>query len=285
MSIKIENLNHVYMPKTPFEKIALNNINCEIRDGEFIALIGHTGSGKSTFIQHLNGLLSPTSGNIIVDGVNIADKKVKLSDIRKKVGLVFQYPEYQLFEETIEKDIEYGPRNLGISEEEISKRVKRSMKMVGLDYEVYKDKSPFDLSGGQKRRVAIAGVIAMEPKVLILDEPTAGLDPKGREDILAQIRILHEEYGMTIIMVSHSMEDVAKIADRVIVMNSGEIVLDGEIAEVFKEVEVLEKIGLAVPQVTYLIRELRKKGFNISEEIFTISQAKEALLDIIRNNN
>lgn len=285
MSIKIENLNHVYMPKTPFEKIALNDINCEIRDGEFIALIGHTGSGKSTFIQHLNGLLSPTSGNIIVDGVNIADKKVKLSDIRKKVGLVFQYPEYQLFEETIEKDIEYGPRNLGISEEEISKRVKKSMEMVGLDYETYKDKSPFDLSGGQKRRVAIAGVIAMEPKVLILDEPTAGLDPKGREDILAQIKILHKEYGMTIIMVSHSMEDVAKIADRVIVMNSGEIVLDGEIAEVFKEVEVLEKIGLAVPQVTYLIRELRKKGFNISEEIFTISQAKEALLEIIKNNN
>ncbi|EDT25574.1 energy-coupling factor transporter ATPase [Clostridium perfringens] len=285
MSIKIENLNHIYMPKTPFEKIALNNINCEIKDGEFIALIGHTGSGKSTFIQHLNGLLSPTSGNIIVDGVNIADKKVKLSDIRKKVGLVFQYPEYQLFEETIEKDIEYGPRNLGISEEEISKRVKKSMEMVGLDYETYKDKSPFDLSGGQKRRVAIAGVIAMEPKVLILDEPTAGLDPKGREDILAQIRLLHKEYGMTIIMVSHSMEDVAKIADRVIVMNSGEIVLDGKIAEVFKEVETLEKIGLAVPQVTYLIRELRNKGFNISEEIFTISQAKEALLEIIRNNN
>lgn len=285
MSIKIENLNHVYMPKTPFEKIALNNINCEIKDGEFIALIGHTGSGKSTFIQHLNGLLSPTSGNIIVDGINIADKKVKLSDIRKKVGLVFQYPEYQLFEETIEKDIEYGPRNLGISEEEISNRVKKSMEMVGLDYETYKEKSPFDLSGGQKRRVAIAGVIAMEPKVLILDEPTAGLDPKGREDILAQIRILHKEYGMTIIMVSHSMEDVAKIADRVIVMNSGEIVLDGEIAEVFKEIEILEKIGLAVPQVTYLIRELRKKGFNISEEIFTISQAKEALLEIIRNNN
>lgn len=285
MSIKIENLNHVYMPKTPFEKIALNNINCEIRDGEFIALIGHTGSGKSTFIQHLNGLLSPTSGKIIVDGIDITEKKVKLSDIRKKVGLVFQYPEYQLFEETIEKDIEYGPRNLGISEEEISKRVKKSMEMVGLDYETYKDKSPFDLSGGQKRRVAIAGVIAMEPKVLILDEPTAGLDPKGREDILAQIKILHEEYGMTIIMVSHSMEDVAKIADRVIVMNNGEIVLDGEIAEVFKEVEILEKIGLAVPQVTYLVRELRKKGFNISEEIFTISQAKEALLEIIRNNN
>lgn len=285
MSIKIENLSHIYMPKTPFEKIALNNLNCEIKDGEFIALIGHTGSGKSTFIQHLNGLLRPTSGKIIVDGVDISDKKVKLSDIRKKVGLVFQYPEYQLFEESIEKDIEYGPRNLGISEEEISERVRKSMAMVGLDYETYKDKSPFDLSGGQKRRVAIAGVIAMEPKTLILDEPTAGLDPKGREDILAQIRILHKEYGMTIIMVSHSMEDVAKIADRVIVMNGGEIVLDGEIAEVFKEVEILENIGLAVPQVTYLVKELRKKGFDISEEIFTISQAKEALLEIIKNNN
>lgn len=284
MSIKIENLSHIYMPKTPFEKIALNNLNCEIKDGEFIALIGHTGSGKSTFIQHLNGLLRPTSGKIIVDGVDISDKKVKLSDIRKKVGLVFQYPEYQLFEESIEKDIEYGPRNLGISEEEISERVRKSMAMVGLDYETYKDKSPFDLSGGQKRRVAIAGVIAMEPKTLILDEPTAGLDPKGREEILAQIRILHKEYGMTIIMVSHSMEDVAKIADRVIVMNGGEIVLDGEIAEVFKEVEILENIGLAVPQVTYLVKELRKKGFDISEEIFTISQAKEALLNIIRNN-
>lgn len=285
MSIKIENLSHVYMPKTPFEKIALNNINCEIKDGEFIALIGHTGSGKSTFIQHLNGLLSPTSGKIIVDGIDITEKKVKLSDIRKKVGLVFQYPEYQLFEETIEKDIEYGPRNLGISEEEISKRVKKSMEMVGLDYETYRNKSPFDLSGGQKRRVAIAGVIAMEPKVLILDEPTAGLDPKGREDILSQIKTLHKEYGITIIMVSHSMEDVAKIAERAIVMNGGEIVLDGAIAQVFKEVEILESIGLAVPQVTYLVKELRKKGFDISEEIFTISQAKEALLDIIKNNN
>lgn len=285
MSIKIENLNHIYMPKTPFEKVALNNINCEIKDGEFIALIGHTGSGKSTFIQHLNGLLSPSSGDIIIDGISLCDKKTKLTDVRKKVGLVFQYPEYQLFEETIEKDISYGPSNLGLSEEEIGKRVKRSMEMVGLDYETYKDKSPFDLSGGQKRRVAIAGVIAMEPKVLILDEPTAGLDPKGREDILSQIKILHEEYNMTIIMVSHSMEDVAKIADRVIVMNSGEIVLDGKISEVFKEVETLEKIGLAVPQVTYLIKALREKGFNISEDIFTVSQAKEALLKIIRNNN
>ena len=182
MSIKIENLVHVYMPKSPFEKVALNNVNIEINEGEFVALIGHTGSGKSTLIQHMNGLLKPTSGRIVVDGEDITKDGVKLTDIRKKVGLVFQYPEYQLFEETIEKDIEFGPRNLGLSDDEITKRVKRSMEMVGLDYDTYRNKSPFDLSGGQKRRVAIAGVIAMEPKVLILDEPTAGLDPKGRDD-------------------------------------------------------------------------------------------------------
>ena len=185
MSIKIENLVHVYMPKSPFEKVALDDVNIEIKEGEFVALIGHTGSGKSTLIQHMNGLLKPSSGRIIVDGVDITKDGVKLTDIRKKVGLVFQYPEYQLFEETIEKDIEYGPRNLGLDQEEITRRVKRSMEMVGLDYETYRDKSPFDLSGGQKRRVAIAGVVAMEPKVLILDEPTAGLDPKGRDDILS----------------------------------------------------------------------------------------------------
>ena len=190
MSIKIENLTHVYMPKTPFEKKALDNVNLTIEDGEFLALIGHTGSGKSTLIQHLNGLLEPSSGRILVDEVDITSKEVKLTDIRKKIGLVFQYPEYQLFEETIEKDVAFGPNNLGLSAEEVSNRVKKSMEMVGLDYETYKDVSPFDLSGGQKRRVAIAGVIAMEPKVLILDEPTAGLDPKGRDDILEQIKIL-----------------------------------------------------------------------------------------------
>lgn len=259
MSIKIENLSYTYMPKTPFEKKALININCEFYDGEFIVLIGHTGSGKSTLIQHLNGLLKPTEGKIIVDGIDITDKKVKLTNIRKNIGLVFQYPEYQLFEETIEKDIEFGPRNLGLSEEEITRRVKRAMKMVDLDYDTYKDKSPFDLSGGQKRRVAIAGVIAMEPKVLILDEPIAGLDPKGRDDILNQIRKLHDDYKITTIMISHSMEDVAKVADRVVVMNHGSIILDGKVSDVFKEVDVLEDIGLGVPQVTYLLRELRKR--------------------------
>lgn len=284
MSIKVENLTHIYMPKSPFEKVALDNINFEIEDGDFVALIGHTGSGKSTLIQHLNGLLKATSGNIIVDNIDLNDKKMKLSDIRKKVGLVFQYPEYQLFEETIEKDIEYGPRNLGLEQEEITTRVKRAMEMVGLDYEKYKDLSPFELSGGQKRRVAIAGVIAMEPKVLILDEPTAGLDPHGRDEILAQIKKLHEQYKMTVILVSHSMEDVAKIANRVIVMNKGKIALDGTVAEVFKEIDTLENIGLAVPQVTYLIKALRDKGFDISDDIFTIEDAKNALVKILKSD-
>ena len=282
MSIKIENLVHVYMPKSPFEKVALNNVNIEINEGEFVALIGHTGSGKSTLIQHMNGLLKPTSGRIVVDGEDITKDGVKLTDIRKKVGLVFQYPEYQLFEETIEKDIEFGPRNLGLSDYEITKRVKRSMEMVGLDYDTYRNKSPFDLSGGQKRRVAIAGVIAMEPKVLILDEPTAGLDPKGRDDILEQIKVLHDEYKMTIILVSHSMEDVGKLAERIIVMNKGEVALEGTPAKVFKEVETLENIGLAVPQVTYLMRELKRRGFNVSDEIYTIKQGKKELLRILK---
>ena len=284
MSIKIENLTYVYMPKTPFEKKALDNVNLEIEDGEFLAVIGHTGSGKSTLIQHLNGLLKPASGKIYVDGTDITDKDTKLVDIRKKVGLVFQYPEYQLFEETIAKDIAYGPSNLELNEDEILRRVKKSMEMVGLNYEEYKDISPFELSGGQKRRVAIAGVIAMEPKVLILDEPTAGLDPAGRDDILEQIKLLHEKYNMTIILVSNSMEDVGKLADKIIVMNDGHIELQGKPKEVFKEIDTLEKIGLAVPQVTYLMRELKKKGFNVSEDIFTVEKAKSELLNILLKN-
>lgn len=284
MSIKIENLTYVYMPKTPFEKKALDNVNLEIEDGEFLAVIGHTGSGKSTLIQHLNGLLKPASGKIYVDGTDITDKDTKLVDIRKKVGLVFQYPEYQLFEETIAKDIAYGPSNLELNEDEILKRVKKSMEMVGLNYEEYKDISPFELSGGQKRRVAIAGVIAMEPKVLILDEPTAGLDPAGRDDILEQIKLLHEKYNMTIILVSHSMEDVGKLAEKIIVMNDGHIELQGKPKEVFREIDTLERIGLAVPQVTYLMRELKRKGFNVSEDIFTVEKAKSELLNILLKN-
>lgn len=285
MSIKIENLTHIYMPNGPFEKKALDDVNIDIKDGEFIALIGHTGSGKSTLIQHMNGLLEATSGKIIVDGEDITEKGVKLSDVRKKVGLVFQYPEYQLFEETIEKDISYGPTNLGLDEDEIHRRVMKSMEMVGLDYETYKEKSPFDLSGGQKRRVAIAGVIAMEPKTLILDEPTAGLDPKGRDDILAQIKLLHTKYKMTIILVSHSMEDVAKLAERVIVMNKGTVALQGTPSEVFKEVDTLEKIGLGVPQVTYLMRELRGRGFKVSDEVYTIEQCKKELVRLFGNKS
>lgn len=282
MSIKTENLTHIYMPKSPFEKLALDNVSLNIKDGEFVALIGHTGSGKSTLIQHFNGLLKATSGKIFVDGIDITDKSVKLTDIRKKVGLVFQYPEYQIFEETIAKDIEFGPRNLGLSDQEIKERVIKSMKMVGLDYNKYKDKSPFDLSGGQKRRVAIAGVIAMNPTTLILDEPTAGLDPKGREDILAQIKKLHKEHNMTVIIVSHSMEDVANIAERIIVMNHGKVAIEGSPEQVFKEVDLLEKIGLGVPQVTYLVRELRKRGFDIPNTVFTIDEAKAELIKIIK---
>jgi len=287
MSIKIENLTHIYMPGSPFEKRALDEVSIDIQDGEFVALIGHTGSGKSTLIQHINGLLKPSSGKITIDDTDITSRNVKLSNIRKKVGLVFQYPEYQLFEETIEKDIAFGPKNLGLDEDEISKRVIKAMNMVGLDYESYKDKSPFDLSGGQKRRVAIAGVVAMEPKVLILDEPTAGLDPKGRDEILDKIKDLRKEYNMTIILVSHSMEDVAKVATRILVMHNGKSILDGTPKEVFKEIEILEKVGLAVPQVTYLVRRLKEKGFNISEDIFTIEEARYEILKLLKgaNNN
>ena len=281
MSIKIENLTHIYMQGSPFEKTALDNVSMTINDGEFVALIGHTGSGKSTLIQHMNGLLKPSSGKIIIDDTDITAEGVKLIDIRKKVGLVFQYAEYQLFEETIEADIMFGPRNLGLSEEEVLERTKRAMQMVGLDYETYRNKSPFDLSGGQKRRVAIAGVVAMEPKVLILDEPTAGLDPKGRDEILGELYKLHKAYDMTVILVSHSMEEVAKVADKIFVMDEGRCVLSGTPKEVFKEVETLEKVGLAVPQVTYLVRELNKVGFNLPNDIFTLEQAKKELLKIL----
>lgn len=282
MSIKIEDLSYVYMEGTPFEKRALDNVNLEINDKEFVAIIGHTGSGKSTLVQHLNALLKPSSGRILIDNINLWDKATSRSRKRKEVGLVFQYPEYQLFEETVEMDIAYGPKNLGLNADEITKRVKRAMDTVGLEYETYRELSPFELSGGQKRRVAIAGVVAMEPKVLILDEPTAGLDPRGREEILHQIKLLHHQYEMTTIIVSHSMEEVAKIADRVIVMNEGKCILDGTCSKVFNEVKVLEKIGLAVPQVKYLQRALKEKGFNISDEIYTLEQAKIEILKLLR---
>lgn len=278
MSIKVEQLSHIYSPGTPFESVALKNVNFEVKNGEFIGLIGHTGSGKSTLIQHLNGLLKATSGKIYIDGMDLTSADVTLTDIRKKVGLVFQYPEYQLFEETIEKDIAFGPSKLNLSAEEITKRVKEAMQMVGLNYEALKDKSPFELSGGQKRRVAIAGVLAMKPDILILDEPTAGLDPKGRDEILNQIRVVQQTYGTTIILVSHSMDDVSRLVNRLIVMNRGEVAFDGTPRQIFAHQKKMEAIGLGVPKVVEFSNRLREQGWEISEDILTLEEMKEAIL-------
>ena len=280
--IEINNLTHIYSEGMPFEKRAIDNLNLKIEENEFIGLIGHTGSGKSTFIQHLNGLLKPSSGEIIIDGKKIDKSGTNLTELRKKIGLVFQYPEYQLFEETIEKDIAFGPNNLELSEEEVLKRVKNSMDLVGLDYEIYKDKSPFDLSGGLKRRVAIAGVLAMEPKVLILDEPTAGLDPRGRDEILSEIKSIHEKRKITVILVSHSMEDVAKIAERIIVMDKGKLFLDSNPREIFRNEDKLLSVGLGIPQITSLMRTLKKKGLDINEDAITVEEAKESLEKYLR---
>lgn len=282
MIIKIENLTYIYNPNTPFETKALNGVNLNVNEGEFIGLIGHTGSGKSTLIQHLNGLAKPTSGKIIVDGVDITSKDANLREIRQKVGLVFQYPEYQLFEETVYKDIAFGPRNLKLSDEEVEARVMKAMELVGLEYETLKDRSPFELSGGQKRRVAIAGVLAMEPKVLILDEPTAGLDPKGRDEILGEILNLYNKGGITIILVSHSMEDVARLVNRIVVMHDGKISMDGSPREVFKHSDKLESLGLGIPQVTKFMKVYKGKGNSVSDDVLTIEEAKEELLKYLR---
>lgn len=286
MSIKVSNLTYIYNEEMPFSSKALDDISFEIKDGDFVGLIGHTGSGKSTLIQHLNGLLKPSSGKIFINDFDITDNKVNLTDIRKRVGVVFQYPEYQLFEETIEKDIAFGPSNLGLDEDEIKNRVRTSMESVGLNYEEYKDKSPFDLSGGQKRRVAIAGVIAMNPEVLILDEPTAGLDPGGRDEIFNLIKRLHKENNMTIILSSHSMDDMAKIANTIIVMNKGKIEFIGTPKEVFKgNTDRLKSIGLDIPQVLELAIKLREKGFDIKDDILTIEEAKEEILRVMKGIN
>ena len=283
MSIIVDKISYVYEIGTGFERKALDNVSCAIEDGEFIGLIGHTGSGKSTLIQHLNGILKPSSGDIYINDFKITDPDLNLTEIRKRVGVVFQYPEYQLFEETIEKDIAFGPSNLGLEEEEIKNRVKLSMEAVGLDYELFKDKSPFELSGGQKRRVAIAGVISMNPEVLILDEPTAGLDPGGRDEIFELITKLHENNNMTIILSSHSMDDMAKLAKNIIVMNHGKIEFMGSPREVFNSnVDRLKEIGLDVPQVLELAIKLREKGFNIREDILTIEEAKEEILKAVK---
>lgn len=283
MSVEIKNLSHIYSQGSPFEFRALEDINITIEDGSFIGIIGHTGSGKSTLIQHLNGLLNPTSGTVVVDGLDIfAQKKSKLIELRHRIGLVFQYPEHQLFEETVHKDVAFGPKNQGLSEQEVDQRVRNSIKMVGLNYDEVKDKSPFELSGGQMRRVAIAGVLAMEPTVLILDEPTAGLDPRGRDEILAQIKTLHQKKKNTVILVSHSMEDIGKLVEKILVMNEGKIVYFDTPNRVFTEIETLEKIGLAVPEVTYLMRRLKKKYPEIREDIFTVEAAKNEILRVIR---
>lgn len=283
MSILIKNLTYIYDEGMPFESKALDNISVEIKDQDFVGLIGHTGSGKSTLIQHLNGLLKPSSGDIYINDFKITDPDLNLTDIRKRVGVVFQYPEYQLFEETIEKDIAFGPSNLGLEKEEIDKRVRESMESVGLNYDKFKDKLPFELSGGQMRRVAIAGVIAMKPEVLILDEPTAGLDPSGRDEIFELIKRLHKENNMTIILSSHSMDDMAKLAKTIIVMNKGKIEFMGSPKEVFKSnIERLKEIGLDIPQVLELAIKLRKQGFDIKEDILTIEEAKEEILRVMK---
>lgn len=284
MTIRIEGLTYIYNENTPFEKKALDDINLQIDNGEFIGLIGHTGSGKSTLIQHLNGLLKPNFGKIEIDGVDITAKNMNLKTIRQKVGLVFQYPEHQLFEETIYKDIAFGPQNLGLSQEEVDCRVREAMDLVGLDFDTNKDRSPFELSGGQKRRVAIAGVLAMKPQVLILDEPTAGLDPRGRDDILNQLQSLYQKNNMTIILVSHSMEDIARLVNRIIVMHRGKVAIIGTPRDVFKKADILESLGLGVPQITYFMKAFKGKGHDIKEDVLTVDEAKEELLNYLRRN-
>lgn len=282
MIIKIENLSYVYSPNTPFEIKALDNVSLTINEGEFIGLIGHTGSGKSTLVQHLNGLIKPTSGRVVVDGIDTSGDRADLLKVRQKVGLVFQYPEHQLFEETVYKDIAFGPKNLGLKEEEINLRVKKAMEAVGLDYDKLKDRSPFELSGGQKRRVAIAGVLAMNPKVLILDEPTAGLDPRGRDEILTGLKRIYDEENITIILVSHSMEEVARFVNRIIVMHKGKIAMDGSTKEVFKEQQKLEELGLGIPQITQFMRKYRIKGNDVDDTVITVEEAKRELINYLR---
>lgn len=274
--IRTENLTYTYSQGTPFEKTAVKNVDIEIEEGELVGIIGHTGSGKSTLIQHLNGLIKPTSGKIFIDGVDIHDKDVKLRDIRFKVGLVFQYPEYQIFEETVYKDIAFGPTNMGLDEGEIDKRVRETVKLVGIDDSLL-NKSPFELSGGQKRRVAIAGVMAMRPKVLILDEPTAGLDPRGREMILGQIKHYHEETGSTVLLVSHSMEDVARFAQKILVMNKGEVFCYDTPPAVFARADEIAAIGLSVPQITKVFSMLRSRGIDIRGDVYTIEFAMKTI--------
>ncbi len=259
MSISVKNLNYIYNPGMPGETVALSDVTFDVADGTVLGIIGHTGSGKSTLLQHLNGLIKPTSGDVLIDGECITDGKVKMTDIRRKVGLVFQYPEYQLFEETVSKDVAFGPKNLGLDEKEQEARVRKAIGLVGLDYDEIKDLSPFELSGGMKRRVAIAGVIAMDPKILILDEPTAGLDPSAHRDILAMVRRIHEEMGIILIFVSHNMADIAEMSDKVMVMSGGKNVLEGTPAEVFSKGDVLSEMGLGVPPAKEIVDIIKRR--------------------------
>ncbi len=281
MAIILDHVSHAYEAGMSIQVKALNNVSLVIPDGQFIGLIGHTGCGKSTLVQHLNALLKPTEGNIYYNGADIHDEEYNRKELRSKVGLVFQYPEHQLFEVDVFKDVCFGPKNLGLPQKEVELRAYAALKQVGLEDE-YFYQSPFDLSGGQKRRVAIAGVLAMKPEVLILDEPTAGLDPKGRDEILDQIAALQKESGITVILVSHSMEDVAKYVDRLIVMDKGSILYDDAPAEVFKHYKELEQIGLAAPQVTYILHELAKQGYPVRTDLTTIEEAKNEILRVLR---
>lgn len=279
--LKTEDLTYQYSIGTPFEKTAVDHVNLEIEEGAFVGIIGHTGSGKSTLIQHFNGLIRPTSGKIYLDGTDIWADKTNIRQVRFQVGLVFQYPEYQIFEDTIYKDIAFGPRNMGLSEAEIKERVEETAALVGLT-QAQLNQSPFDLSGGQKRRVAIAGVMALRPKVLILDEPTAGLDPKGREDILREIRRYHKETGRTVLLVSHSMEDMANCAEKILVMNAGKVFCYDTVENVFRQAKALQEIGLAVPQITRVCMQLREQGIPLSDDIYTVEAAYQQILQLYR---
>lgn len=278
MSLEVKHLTHTYSAGSAFQSTAVRDVSLTIEDGEFVCIVGHTGSGKSTLVQHLNGLLKPTSGQVLVDGEDLNGENVDRRRIRQKVGLVFQYPEYQLFEETIAKDIAFGPKNQGLSEEEIDQRVRSAMAHVHLDYDKYAERSPFDLSGGQMRRVAIAGVLAMAPKVLVLDEPAAGLDPRGRERILGMLQELHREGGVTIVMVSHSMDDCARLATRMIVMSKGSLVLSDTPRNVFRQAELMRSIGLGVPEASQLRENLRAAGLPLPDDIFTQEELHDHLL-------
>ncbi|MEE0746562.1 MAG: energy-coupling factor transporter ATPase [Anaerovoracaceae bacterium] len=282
MSIEVKGLTHIYSEGLPHESVALENVSFNVEDGQLVGVIGHTGSGKSTLVQHLNGLLRPKSGTIVVGDVDITADGVVMRDIRRKIGLVFQYPEYQLFEETVAKDVAFGPGNLGLSQEETEQRVKEAIQMVGLDYDAVKNVSPFELSGGQKRRVAIAGVIAMKPEILILDEPTAGLNPKAHDDILAMVRAIHEQEKNIIFLISHNMNDIAAMADKVIVMDRGQVAMDGTPAQVFSRGEELKAMGLALPDSMELVARLRRAGMDIDTGCLTMEQAADEIAKVLK---